>query len=61
MAQDRLTMTFLFCRPYDIIIWAGQLCEFAYFLFRYLGFARRVVDQILNLLVFIITALRTVQ
>ncbi len=24
MAQDRLTMTFLFCRPYDIIIWAGQ-------------------------------------
>jgi len=24
MAQDRLTMTFLFCRPYDIIIWAGH-------------------------------------
>ena len=24
MAQDRLTMTFLFCQPYDIIIWAGH-------------------------------------
>ena len=24
MAQNRLTMTFLFCPPYDIIIWAGQ-------------------------------------
>lgn len=25
MAQNRLTMTFLFCSPYDIIIWAGQV------------------------------------
>jgi len=24
MAQNRLTMTFLFCPPYDIIILAGQ-------------------------------------
>jgi len=24
MAQKSLTMTFLFCPPYDIIIWAGQ-------------------------------------
>lgn len=24
MAQDRLTMTFLLCPPYDIITWAGQ-------------------------------------
>ena len=24
MAQNYLTMTFLLCPPYDIIIWAGQ-------------------------------------
>jgi len=24
MAQNRLTMTFLFCPYYDIIIWAGH-------------------------------------
>ena len=28
MAQNRLTMTFLFCPPYDIIIWAGQALDF---------------------------------
>jgi len=33
MTQNELTMTFLFCQHYDIIIWAGQKKRYTMLLF----------------------------